>query len=220
MRTRRRTRRWRRSGEEIARIFPRMSCLRVWPGSHADNFWNWLSRGWTGGSGILGPGSLEVIMNTTPGGRILFREIIRGLEKKYDHILIDCLPHWVIITQNAYGEWFCDHTHGRNYFAMKSRRYIISSACSEGSWAHRYILGLLRDKIQCGKKAGRGHQGEPDRDIGESVFETTIRNNVALGEAQYNARSIDYAPRQTGARDYRSLNEELLKRIRKMNKYS
>ena len=55
--------------------------------------------------------------------------------------------------------------------------------------------------------------------LGESVFETTIRNNVALGEAQYNARSIfDYAPSSNGARDYRSLTEEFLKRIRKMNK--
>ena len=55
--------------------------------------------------------------------------------------------------------------------------------------------------------------------LGESVFETTIRYNVALGEAQYNARSIfDYAPSSNGARDYRSLTEEFLKRIRKMNK--
>ena len=42
-----------------------------------------------------------MIMNTTPGREFLFREIIRGLEKKYDHILIDCPPSLGIITQNA-----------------------------------------------------------------------------------------------------------------------
>ena len=72
----------------------------------------------------------EVIMNTT-GENLFFREIIRGLEKKYDHILIDCPPSLGIITQNALmaSDFVIIPTDG-NYFAMKeSRRYIISSAC-------------------------------------------------------------------------------------------
>ena len=143
-------------------------------------------------SASLDLAATEVIMNTTPGREFLFREIIRGLEKKYDHILIDCPPSLGIITQNALmaSDFVIIPTDG-NYFAMKGIEKI------------HYIIGLLRRKL--------GAQ--------ESVFETTIRNNVALGEAQYNARSIfDYAPSSNGARDYRSLTEEFLKRIRKMNK--
>lgn len=34
--------------------------------------------------------AMEVVMNTAPGREFLFREIIKGLEGKYDHILIDC----------------------------------------------------------------------------------------------------------------------------------
>ena len=62
----------------------------------------------------------EVIMNTTPGREFLFREIIKGLEKKYDHILIDCPPSLGIITQNALmaSDFVIIPTDG-NYFAMK-----------------------------------------------------------------------------------------------------
>lgn len=144
----------------------------------------------------------EVIMNTTPGREFLFREIIRGLEKKYDHILIDCPPSLGIITQNALmaSDFVIIPTDG-NYFAMKGIEKI------------HYIIGLLRRKL------GADIRESLIETLGESVFETTIRNNVALGEAQYNARSIfDYAPSSNGARDYRSLTEEFLKRIRKMNK--
>ena len=144
----------------------------------------------------------EVIMNTTPGREFLFREIIKGLEKKYDHILIDCPPSLGIITQNALmaSDFVIIPTDG-NYFAMKGIEKI------------HYIIGLLRRKL--GAEVRKSLIGT----LGESVFETTIRNNVALGEAQYNARSIfDYAPSSNGARDYRSLTEEFLKRIRKMNK--
>ena len=42
------------------------------------------------------------------------------------------------------------------------------------------------------------------RSLGDGVFETVIRSNVALGEAQYKAQSIfDYAPSSNGADDYR-----------------
>ena len=146
----------------------------------------------------------EVIMNTTPGREFLFREIIRGLEKKYDHILIDCPPSLGIITQNALmaSDFVIIPTDG-NYFAMKGIEKI------------HYIIGLLRRKLGAEVRI----RESLIETLGESVFETTIRNNVALGEAQYNARSIfDYAPSSNGARDYRSLTEEFLKRIRKMNK--
>ena len=110
----------------------------------------------------------EVIMNTTPGREFLFREIIKGLEKKYDHILIDCPPSLGIITQNALmaSDFVIIPTDG-NYFHERNREDTLyhrpaQKETRRGGQDSR----LLHDKIQCGKKAGRGHQGEPDRDIG------------------------------------------------------
>ena len=64
--------------------------------------------------------AMEVVMNTAPGREFLFREIIKGLEEKYDHILIDCPPSLGIITQNALmaSDFVIIPTDG-NYFAMK-----------------------------------------------------------------------------------------------------
>ena len=111
----------------------------------------------------------EVIMNTTPGREFLFREIIRGLEKKYDHILIDCPPSLGIITQNALmaSDFVIIPTDG-NYFAMKRNREdtLYHRPAQKKTRRGGQDSRLLHDKIQCGKKAGRGHQGESDRNIG------------------------------------------------------
>ena len=164
----------------------------------------------------------EVIMNTTPGRECLFREIIKGLEKKYDHILIDCPPSLGIITQNALmaSDFVIIPTDG-NYFAMKGieKIHYIIGLLRRKLGAEVRILGYFMTKYNAGRKLDVDIRESLIGTLGESVFETTIRNNVALGEAQYNARSIfDYAPSSNGARDYRSLTEEFLKRIRKMNK--
>ena len=164
----------------------------------------------------------EVIMNTTPGREFLFREIIKGLEKKYDHILIDCPPSLGIITQNALmaSDFVIIPTDG-NYFAMKGieKIHYIIGLLRRKLGAEVRIRGYFMTKYNAGRKLDVDIRESLIGTLGESVFETTIRNNVALGEAQYNARSIfDYAPSSNGARDYRSLTEEFLKRIRKMNK--
>ncbi len=158
----------------------------------------------------------EVIMNTTPGREFLFREIIKGLEKKYDHILIDCPPSLGIITQNALmaSDFVIIPTDG-NYFAMKGieKIHYIIGLLRRKLGAEVRILGYFMTKYNAGRKLDVDIRESLIETLGESVFETTIRNNVALGEAQYNARSIfDYAPSSNGARDYRSLTEEFLKK--------
>ena len=163
----------------------------------------------------------EVIMNTTPGGNF-FQGNNKRPGKEYDHILIDCPPSLGIITQNALmaSDFVIIPTDG-NYFAMKGieKIHYIIGLLRRKLGAQVRILGYFMTKYNAGRKLDVDIRESLIETLGESVFETTIRNNVALGEAQYNARSIfDYAPSSNGARDYRSLTEEFLKRIRKMNK--
>lgn len=47
--------------------------------------------------------------------------------------------------------------------------------------------------------------------LGDSLFATSIRKNIAIEESQYAQKTIfDYSPRSTGAEDYRALAEEVI----------
>ena len=164
----------------------------------------------------------EIEMLNLPNREKILKEVLTPLKKEYDHILIDCPPSLGIITQNALmaSDFVIIPTDG-NYFAMKGieKIHYIIGLLRRKLGAEVRILGYFMTKYNAGRKLDVDIRESLIETLGESVFETTIRNNVALGEAQYNARSIfDYAPSSNGARDYRSLTEEFLKRIRKMNK--
>lgn len=120
----------------------------------------------------------EVIMNTTPGREFLFREIIRGLEKKYDHILIDCPPSLGIITQNALmaSDFVIIPTDG-NYFAMKGieKIHYIIGLLRRKLGAEGRILGYFMTKYNAGRKLDVDIRESLIETLGESVFETTIR---------------------------------------------
>ena len=120
----------------------------------------------------------EVIMNTTPGREFLFREIIRGLEKKYDHILIDCPPSLGIITQNALmaSDFVIIPTDG-NYFAMKGieKIHYIIGLLRRKLGAEVRILGYFMTKYNAGRKLDVDIRESLIETLGESVFETTKR---------------------------------------------
>ena len=164
----------------------------------------------------------EVIMYTTPGREFLFREIVKGLEEKYDHILIDCPPSLGIITQNALmaSDYVIIPTDG-NYFAMKGieKTHYIIGLLKRKLGADVRVLGYFMTKYNARRKLDVDIRESLVRSLGDGVFETVIRSNVALGEAQYKAQSIfDYAPSSNGADDYRELVKEFLGRIKKINK--
>jgi chromosome partitioning protein len=70
----------------------------------------------------------------------------------------------------------------RYFMTLFDRRTVISQE----------IAQLLRDKL------------------GASLFGTTIRKNISIEESQYAQKTIfDYAPKSTGAEDYRALAKEV-----------
>jgi chromosome partitioning protein len=70
----------------------------------------------------------------------------------------------------------------RYFMTLFDRRTVISQE----------IAGLLRDKL------------------GASLFSAMIRKNISIEESQYAQKTIfDYAPKSTGAEDYRALAKEV-----------
>ncbi|MCS2886596.1 AAA family ATPase [Bacteroides fragilis] len=103
------------------------------------------------------------------GREFLFREIVKGLEEKYDHILIDCPPSLGIITQNALmaSDYVIIPTDG-NYFAMKGieKIHYIIGLLKRKLGADVRILGYFMTKYNAGEKAGCGYQGESGKKSG------------------------------------------------------
>ena len=213
-------------GEEMASLSTEALLESVLQDCMQDKPLNLKPQKWLEKVDIL-PASLdlaatEVVMNTTPGREFLFREIIKVLAENYEYILIDCPPSLGIITQNALmaSDFVIIPTDG-NYFAMKGieKIHYIISLLRRKLGAQVRILGYFMTRFNAKRKLDADIRESLKEALGEGMFETTIRNNVALGESQYNAQSIfDYAPSSNGAEDYRKLTEEFVGRVKRMNK--
>lgn len=213
-------------GEEMANIPESMLLENVLQAVMQDRLPEVKPLVWLEGVDVL-PTSLdlaamEVIMNTAPGREFMFREIVRALEGKYDYVFIDCPPSLGIITQNALmaSDFALIPTDG-NYFAMKGieKIHYIVSLLQRKLGAEVRVLGYFMTKFNERRKLDGDIRESLEQALGGKVFSTAIRNNVALGEAQYKTQSIfDYAPKSAGAEDYLRLTEEFLVRVKRMSK--
>lgn len=139
------------------------------------------------------------------------RKEIPKLEDVFDFVVIDTPPSLGLFTVSALlasshvlvpvqPTFFCQEGLGdlnqtivearENNSALVSVRYFMT-LFDKRTIISQDIAKLLREKL------------------GASLFSTTIRRNIAIEESQYAQRTIfDYAPKSTGAEDYRALAEE------------
>lgn len=169
-------------------------------------------------AGISGPGGNGGGDEHHAGKGVPFQGDYKGTGGNYEYILIDCPPSLGIITQNALmaSDFVIIPTDG-NYFAMKGieKIHYIISLLRRKLGAQVRILGYFMTRFNAKRKLDADIRESLKEALGEGMFETTIRNNVALGESQYNAQSIfDYAPSSNGAEDYRKLTEEFVGRVK------
>ena len=142
---------------------------------------------------------------------ILRREIPK-LDGGFDRILIDTPPSLGLFTVSALlaashvlvpvqPTFFCQEGLGdlnqsiiearENNAGLVSVRYFMT-LFDKRTIISQEITGLLRDKL------------------GSSLFSTTIRKSISIEESQYAQKTIfDYAPKSTGADDYRALAKEV-----------
>lgn len=140
------------------------------------------------------------------------RREIPKLEGSFDFVVIDTPPSLGLFTVSALlaashilvpvqPTFFCQEGLGdlnqtivearENNSGLVSVRYFMT-LFDKRTIISQDIAKLLRDKL------------------GSSLFSTTIRRNIAIEESQYAQRTIfDYAPKSTGAEDYRALAKEV-----------
>lgn len=156
----------------------------------------------------------DQMLSSTPGGECVLREALEKLHE-YDYLFIDCPPSLNHLTLNALtaaNEVFIPLQ--TQYMAMRGMEDLIQtieivkkrlnpSLRVSGIIATFFTRSILnREVINMVKKH-----------FGDTVFKTTVRQNIALAEAPSHGKTIfEYSPRSNGAKDYEDLCEEIIER--------
>jgi chromosome partitioning protein len=158
---------------------------------------------------------LEVELAGRPGREYALRDAL-GTVSGYDFLFMDCPPTLGLLSLNALVA--ADEVYiplQAEFLALQGLGRLLQS------------VRKVRERLNAGLEIGGVFATRFDRRRGlnnevltmlydyfkEKLFQTVIRDNIALAEAPSHGRSIfDYRAKSHGAEDYMSLCKEILKR--------
>jgi chromosome partitioning protein len=159
----------------------------------------------------------EMELINEAGREFILRELFDPIAEDYDFIIIDCPPSLGLLTLNA----------------LTSSHYVIIPLQTEflalqGLTKIKQIVDKVRFRLnktlQIGGVMATMYDSRKvlNRDVvetirkyfGEKVFDTMIRDNIALAEAPAQRKDIfDYSRSSSGAEDYLELSKEIISRF-------
>ncbi|MBR0065642.1 MAG: ParA family protein [Paludibacteraceae bacterium] len=146
----------------------------------------------------------------------LLKRVIEPLRDEYDFILIDCSPSLGLITVNALTASDsviipvqCEFFALEGIAKLLNTIKIIKSKLNPGLKIEGFLLTMFYNRLRLSNQVYE----EVKRHFGDLVFNTVIARNVRLSEAPSHGVSVlDYDPSSKGAKNYRDLAKELIKR--------
>ncbi|PAU93856.1 chromosome partitioning protein ParA [Aliifodinibius salipaludis] len=155
----------------------------------------------------------EMEFANEPAREMLLKNSLSSLSKDYDYILIDCPPNLGLLTLNAF-------TAVKEIFIVLQSEYLALHGLSKLMDVIQIVKERLNPDIEisgiiCTLFDGRKNLNKEVVDhiqdyFGDKVFDTIIRDNVALAEAPSHHKTIfEYAPDSHGAKDYKALAQEI-----------
>jgi chromosome partitioning protein len=151
------------------------------------------------------------------GREQILHKLLKPIRSEYDYIIIDCPPSVGLLTVNAMvasdtillplqGEYFAYKGVDRLLCIVKEVRDNLNDKLEIG--------GVFITQINPNRILTKTIVEKLTEDLQDKVFDTKIRINVALAEAQLQGQSIfDYAPDSNGAKDYELLVDEILSKL-------
>lgn len=151
------------------------------------------------------------------GREYILNELLKPMKKVYDYIILDCPPSLGLLTINAL-------TASNNIFLPVEPEYF-------GLEGFQNILNIV-EKIQKRINPGLDFSGVIitkvkhnnlhkqvieiiEKHFPEKIFKTRIMDNIDISYAQAEGQSIlDYKKDSQGAKDYKALTKEIVKRIK------
>ena len=148
------------------------------------------------------------------GRELLLKRAIEKVRDQYDVILIDCPPTLGLLSLNALAA--VDKVIvpvQSEYLALHGVRQLLDTIDQVRNVYNQNLVvgGVLICLHDSRKKLARAVADTIRAYFGQLVFNTIIRENVALAEAPAKGQTIfEYMPKSSGAEDYTALAEEVL----------
>jgi len=165
---------------------------------------------------------VEVLLLNSYARELILKNVIDQLRKEaahrsgYDYILIDCPPSLGLLTVNALSA--ADEVIiplQAQYLAVKGLKSLLDIIAMIKKQLNKKLIigGVLITQYDSRKILNRDISDTIHADFKAEVFNTKIRDNVAIAEAPTAQQDIfRYAPNSNGAQDYSALADEIVKR--------
>ena len=158
----------------------------------------------------------EIELSSIPGRETILKEILDPVLNNYDFILIDCPPSLTLLTLNglvAAKEIYI--TLQPEYLALLGMSQLIKTieTVKKRLNPSLEVTGIIITMFDSRKILNKEVIENVEAYFPDKIFNTKIRNNVALAEAPAQGLDIfSYKPGSNGAEDYHNLVNEILQR--------
>lgn len=160
--------------------------------------------------------SAEMELVNEAGREFILRELFDGVDDQYDFIIIDCPPSLGLLTLNSL-------TSSQQIIIPLQTEFLALQGLAKIKQVIQKVKLRLNKELHISGVLATmyDHRKVLNRDVVETIkkyfgpllFETYIRDNVALAEAPAARQDIfGYAPASNGAEDYLAVCKEILAR--------
>ena len=173
-----------------------------------------------GGLAVLPAGltlaNAELCFLGTPGREMMLSNALKAIRADFEYIFIDCPPSLGVLTMNALAAATGVYVPIKTEFLpMQGITQLIKTVdlIRQRINAALKITGVFGTFYDNRRTLNREVMAAVREIFGAAVFETTIRNNVALAEAPGAGKTIfEHAPGSHGAEDFSAICREIISR--------
>lgn len=164
--------------------------------------------------------SIDVNYGSVAGKEFILRELLDGVQGRYDLIIIDSPAQLGTVTANALvaADRVLIPVNGDAY-SIGGLRQITDLIGA----VHRYynprleVMGIVLTKYNGRRIVDRKVKEALDASFNDKLFNTVIRENASIVQAPLcHTDIVSYDPSSNGAKDYKSLCDEISLRIKKI----